>query len=34
MRTRLSTLWTVVVFNMVCADILYFMKPSQDQARP
>jgi hypothetical protein len=25
--TRLSILWAVVMFNMVCADILFFMKP-------
>ena len=25
--TRLSTLWIVVMFNMVFADILFFMKP-------
>ena len=27
MRTRLSTLWVVVMFNMVFADILTFTKP-------
>jgi len=27
MRTRLSTLWVVVMFNMVFADILTFIKP-------
>jgi Sec-independent protein secretion pathway component TatC len=26
-RTRLSTLWVVVMFNMVFADILTFIKP-------
>jgi Family of unknown function (DUF6326) len=26
-RTRLSTLWVVVMFNMVFADILSFIKP-------
>jgi hypothetical protein len=26
-RPRLSTLWVVVMFNMVFADILFFMKP-------
>ena len=25
--TRLSTLWVVIMFNMVFADILFFMKP-------
>ena len=27
LRTRLSTLWVVVLFNMVYADILTFIKP-------
>jgi hypothetical protein len=27
MKVRLSTLWVVVMFNMVFADILSFMKP-------
>ena len=27
MRTRISTLWVVVMFNMVYADILTFIKP-------
>ena len=27
MRTRLSTLWVVVMFNMVFADILTFINP-------
>lgn len=27
MKTKLSTLWVVVMFNMVFADILSFMRP-------
>jgi hypothetical protein len=30
--TRLSTLWVVVMFNMVFADILTFIKPGELQA--
>jgi Family of unknown function (DUF6326) len=30
--TRLSTLWIVVMFNMVFADILSFIKPGELQA--
>jgi hypothetical protein len=32
MGTRLSTLWVVVMFNMVFADILTFIKPGELQA--
>ena len=31
MRTRLSTLWVVVMFNMVFADILTFITPGKLQ---
>ena len=31
-RMRLSTLWIVVMFNMVFADILTFIKPGALQA--
>jgi hypothetical protein len=32
MGTRISTLWIVVMFNMVFADILTFIKPGALQA--
>lgn len=32
MGTRLSTLWVVVMFNMVFADILTFIKPGELEA--
>jgi len=32
--TRLSTLWVVVMFNMVFADILSFLKPGALQEMP
>jgi hypothetical protein len=33
-ETRLSTLWVVVMFNMVFADILSFIKPGALQEMP